>query len=371
MCGIAGWNANTLDPFFESSENARRLASNLLWEIDSRGKDACGWSWIDSKNNRTRTWKKNVDAAVVWEKYYHRLPGATTTAIFHTRYATQGLASNNANNHPIIHGRVVGVHNGMIQNDNQLFRTNKMSRYAEVDSEAIFALLSRTKDQGLAVPAALATIEGSMAIAWMDRRVQLQANGASTLNLARGSSSPLALASNAHGSLVFASTLALLVGACEAAKFDIENAYVVNEGTFLQVTNGRVETCLTFEANSGWNSKYKYNDWSTSGIGKNAVKGTYVTPTVLGPKDVKGLVKNSMKDTRGYTAEMYVDLWEKLAEDDESLLMSEGTSNLYPSERTPTRVEQDAEFWERQRLQDAEWSEEDKAFALAMGREDR
>lgn len=61
----------------------------------------------------------------------------------HNRSETQGTYRNKHNNHPIITNKVIGVHNGVIGNDDILFSSyiNKIKRKAEVDSEIIFRLI--------------------------------------------------------------------------------------------------------------------------------------------------------------------------------------------------------------------------------------
>ena len=57
---------------------------------------------------------------------------------------TKGHPTILANNHPIRHGAVVGIHNGIIVNDDELFAGHGIERAEPemtVDSEAIFALV--------------------------------------------------------------------------------------------------------------------------------------------------------------------------------------------------------------------------------------
>lgn len=67
----------------------------------------------------------------------------TTILLGHTREPTKGTPQKNVNNHPIIRGNIVGVHNGTITNDNLIFAQQAISgdRIGSVDSEAIIALL--------------------------------------------------------------------------------------------------------------------------------------------------------------------------------------------------------------------------------------
>jgi len=70
-----------------------------------------------------------------------KIDGQTTLVLGHTRQPTKGDPSFNSNNHPLHAGPVFGVHNGQIDNDEDLFSKYGCPRSAEVDSEIIFRLL--------------------------------------------------------------------------------------------------------------------------------------------------------------------------------------------------------------------------------------
>jgi glucosamine 6-phosphate synthetase-like amidotransferase/phosphosugar isomerase protein len=75
---------------------------------------------------------------------------ATTTILMgHTRWKTRGDQRNNANNHPIRAGNVIGTHNGHIANADYLFSRLKLPRFAEVDSEVIFRIADSTLENGV------------------------------------------------------------------------------------------------------------------------------------------------------------------------------------------------------------------------------
>ena len=74
-----------------------------------------------------------------------------------------------ANNHPIRHGSVVGIHNGIIVNDEEILARHGFGRahpQMTVDSEAIFALAEAFESRA----SALDECYGSMAAAWVDER---------------------------------------------------------------------------------------------------------------------------------------------------------------------------------------------------------
>src|SRR4029079_13308166 len=86
----------------------------------------------------------------------------------HVRDYTKGHSRVLANNHPIRHGAIVGIHNGTIDNDDEQFAADGHAR-AElcmpVDSELIFALAEQSRGR---TAHALERLVGSMATAWLD-----------------------------------------------------------------------------------------------------------------------------------------------------------------------------------------------------------
>lgn len=101
------------------------------------------------------------------------------SVIGHCRFPTKGDASNNLNNHPIIFKHIIGVHNGVITNDDALFKefNTCFDRQAEVDTEIIFALISHfTGEKGLpkrtsvAIQKASAYLKGGYACALQNSR---------------------------------------------------------------------------------------------------------------------------------------------------------------------------------------------------------
>src|SRR5258708_7551026 len=107
MCGIAG---ASLSP--NAQVNARRIAKAMLLSIESRGRDATGFAFRDV-NGEFQIHKADIDATL-FVKHRLCLPRNTRTWISHTRFATQGEPTFNENNHPILAGSVVGVHNGHV-----------------------------------------------------------------------------------------------------------------------------------------------------------------------------------------------------------------------------------------------------------------
>lgn len=230
MCGIAGFCLNKDERF-----NARKVSEILLNEIVIRGEDATGCAWVqptDSPGGRpTIAVSKAPVPADLFSPYLEKMPTKTQRVILHTRWATQGSPSNNLNNHPIVSGKIVGVHNGHLSNDKAVFKNLRSERRAQVDSEAAFALIDQTK---YAPADVLRSLEGRASLAWLDARDKRD------LHLARCDGSPLAIGSTVKGSFFFASTRELLERACDKAKVNLAWCEDVLPYTYLRIRNGEI-----------------------------------------------------------------------------------------------------------------------------------
>lgn len=170
------------------------MTSSLAINMALRGTDATGIVTVSPKG-RVKL-RKKPQPAHEFLKAHVGIGGGAQTCIIHTRAATQGHQDVEENNHPILYGNILGAHNGIVYNDDDLFKHFNWKRHGRVDSEAIFASINHVDD----LQEALEHIDASWAIAW------LQLDQPKRLWLARGYQSPLFYAQTVNGSLVFAST---------------------------------------------------------------------------------------------------------------------------------------------------------------------
>jgi len=256
MCGIAG--IHFLDGFTISKKKTEDLIDTLLMGIEERGRHATG---VATMNKNAELWieKGDIKASdfVMWRR---NIPNDSHTILLHTRYATQGSPKLLENNHPVEYDSTVIIHNGHINNDSELFRTENLSRKAEVDSEIIAALINKYGLEKANV--ALSKLDGNYAIAAMDQR------NPKTLVLAKGFSSPLEV-TNIDGMIVWASTFMALKNAVKNSlgyDLSITECKSLKLGDLLFVEDGSHEY-MSFKPlekkyySSGYTSQWDKKSW--------------------------------------------------------------------------------------------------------------
>lgn len=280
MCGIAGF---CLHPDDRDIPFTADIATALLLGIEERGTDATGMAWTDRKFTRLHSHKTDLPAtAYVKADHAEAMGDDAHVCILHTRFATQGSPKHNVNNHPIKSGHVIGVHNGHLDNDNELFKELGAPRKGAVDSEAAFALLSYGKGDTASL---LERLSGRAALAWIDRR-----DAVPTLHLARVYGSPLAVGQTAGGSLIFASTMAILLASMKSIGVTLEWTLNVAEGVYMQIRDGRVVSTTEFDVPD-------YRDWWMRRAGDTAK----VAAAVVGKAKGKSKGKNRQAGTSRFT----------------------------------------------------------------------
>ena len=159
MCGIIGTIGQA---------SASHVLLEGLKRLEYRGYDSAGLATlVDGKIKRRRAEGKiaNLEALI------DRKPLRGSIGIGHTRWATHGLPTE-ANAHPHSDGRTVLVHNGIIENFQELRQELSKSGHkfsTETDTEAVVHLISSFLAEGKApaeaVAASLKRLEGAFALA--------------------------------------------------------------------------------------------------------------------------------------------------------------------------------------------------------------
>lgn len=235
MCGIAGYS---LEP---GANIARTLAAQaLLTGIAERGADAVGYTHR-SAGGPPIVHKRRTGASALLREL--SVPQDASEVLIHVRDYTKGHPTIEANNHPVRHGAVVGVHNGVIVNDEEIFAAQGFERDApemSVDTEAIFALAEAHGSHG----ATLEKLCGSMAAAWMDSREP------GTVYLARGIARPLWVGTGTDGTY-FASTKHALEVFESFMRLPLRKREL-EEGTLLRLEDGRESRSERFTPDRGY-----------------------------------------------------------------------------------------------------------------------
>lgn len=235
LCGIAGYSLNR-----ESAVDPTLAAQTLMAAISERGADAAGYCYR-GPGLELEVRKRQAGASELLDEI--SVPAAATQVLVHVRDYTKGHPSLNANNHPVRHGSVVGIHNGIIKNDEEIFARYGFERAEEdmtVDSEAIFALAELERSRANA----LEELYGSMATAWVDER------DPDVLFLARGIGRPLWIGEGGQ-EFFFASTREALELVERYAGVRLRKREVP-EGTLAAAVDGRLVRSEAFQPDTSF-----------------------------------------------------------------------------------------------------------------------
>ena len=162
MCGIVG---------YVGGRQALPLLMEGLRRLEYRGYDSAGVAVVQGgvlavakRKGKVRELETALPAK--------GLPGST--GIAHTRWATHGEPSDaNAHPHTDASGRIGVVHNGIIENANELrgrLAADGVAFRSETDTEVLAHLIARRPENSLveAVRAALGQVKGAYGIAVID-----------------------------------------------------------------------------------------------------------------------------------------------------------------------------------------------------------
>ena len=158
MCGIFGVvraaDARVTD------QQVRKVTDDLLCFSSARGKESSGVA-VYRADGLSVYKVPHESTRLVRDRTYRSLLAAhepIRALVGHARLVTNGDESNMHNNQPVIKQGLVGVHNGIIVNDRELWQQHPdLERSYDVDTEALLALV-RTYGQQMPYPAALARV---------------------------------------------------------------------------------------------------------------------------------------------------------------------------------------------------------------------
>lgn len=193
MCSILGMGFQ-YGSTIKNNKCVHDALSKLFVQSQSRGRTSTGVAITNRKDIIVVKDKMSADRFVlnkafteVMRKYLDfdwkekdSAESPPISVLGHCRFPTKGSAEQNTNNHPIVHGGVVGVHNGGISNDEELWIKFDISKHRKgiVDSEIIFGLIehfikkssSKLGNTAEAIVEASSYIRGGYACAMVNNR---------------------------------------------------------------------------------------------------------------------------------------------------------------------------------------------------------
>jgi glutamine---fructose-6-phosphate transaminase (isomerizing) len=224
MCGIFGFSVNegsTLD-----LKGFEIISRYLFRQTETRGKDASGLALL--KGNNIAVLKEELSASqlikgreyssllkeyLIGKSKRKSIINEAVTIIGHSRMVTNGSQENHDNNQPVIKNGKVIIHNGIIVNDSELWKSIPIKRNFEVDTEIILSLIEYYKETDSLVGAIKETYKRITGVA----SIALLFNDYNYLMISTNNGS-LYYASSEH-EFMFASEKHMLLKVCQKFSF--------------------------------------------------------------------------------------------------------------------------------------------------------
>lgn len=267
MCGIFGYKG--------VSSDATNIVLEGLKKLEYRGYDSWGFA---SYNNGEIKIKKEVG----------QIPNYSTDfishlSIGHTRWATHGkVNSNNAHPHTSLDKKVVAVHNGIIENVNEIKNKFNLKQQTDTDSEIIPLLVNHFINEGFsfykATKKTCLELKGSFAVALINKQ--------SEELIAIKMGSPIVLGIGNNEFLISSDTPALLK--------HTNRVVYLEDGDFVHIDKNISITKINSEINIipdiktiSWNS----NSAEKKGFNHFMLKEIFQQPNAI-RKTINGMMKN-------------------------------------------------------------------------------
>ena len=181
MCGIFGLliGKNLKLP----PNELMQIVNNIFKLSESRGKEASGLAVrlkdsiyvlkepiTSSKLVETSSYKELFNKTLKDDAYKANQLQAPILILGHSRLQTNGQSEINTNNQPVVKDGAIGIHNGIIVNDDKLWRLfPPLKKKYDVDTEVFLSLLQMFRVQGKSIVDAarlvFEQIEGSASVA--------------------------------------------------------------------------------------------------------------------------------------------------------------------------------------------------------------
>ncbi|UTW44615.1 glutamine--fructose-6-phosphate transaminase (isomerizing) [bacterium SCSIO 12696] len=165
MCGIVGAVAH---------RNVTNILVEGLKRLEYRGYDSAGVAVVDTDG--AIQLRKNAGKVAALQANLEANPAVGLQGVAHTRWATHGVP-NDVNSHPHCSGHIALVHNGIIENHDELRAELTAAGYqfiSDTDTEVVAHLVHSYSEQGsdlsTALQQAIARLEGAYALGVVSAR---------------------------------------------------------------------------------------------------------------------------------------------------------------------------------------------------------
>lgn len=215
MCGIFGLVADRNSGLTPS---LFRLTANELFKLsESRGKESAGVALVSngsvyvykqptaaSRMIHSHEYKQRIESKIRGNGLFENKE--SYALVGHSRLVTNGTQENHDNNQPVVTNGIIGVHNGIIVNDREIWeRFPDLKRQFDVDTEVILSLMRHfLEETGSVIEAAqrvYRTIKGNASVALLFEDLDmllLATNNGSLYALPHGDGQPYVFASEKY-----------------------------------------------------------------------------------------------------------------------------------------------------------------------------
>jgi predicted glutamine amidotransferase len=227
MCRIFGVSYGDTPEDLSPGEIAERLFPAFV----EGGPHAYGYmQYQDGEGITFDKWEGRADTEQALDRAYYGIKDDARWFVGHLRFFTLGSPSNPNNNHPIPHGRILGVHNGVLDNHNDILRnTGREDEDTQVDSEAIFAAVNKWGPKK-----GLRKIKGKMVAVFVDARTP------DRIRIARSHSRSLFVGWTKKGNMIFGSEKLPLEELSIDSEIEFTKFSNVGEYRLLTIQNGLI-----------------------------------------------------------------------------------------------------------------------------------
>jgi glucosamine 6-phosphate synthetase-like amidotransferase/phosphosugar isomerase protein len=316
MCGIFGIVVRN-EANWERAQ-IKSVLGSLAKLSQSRGKDSSGLAFRNECDKsisvikapmpitsllKHKSTSKELNTSL---SNYHQRKGNACAVIGHSRLATNGSQLLDYNNQPVIKEGIVGVHNGIIVNVNELWRTHvTLSRQYDIDTEVMFSLFKffeRESDSSIvAISKAIKKIEGTVSTGFFidNKNEMILATNHGSLYLLTNFKDILMFASERHiiDTVIKRHKLNQKYHDLEVLQVVANTGYLINLNDF-KITHFKMDSDISVDLCSPFIENYRIHCDSVNGNVNNKSLIVDLDTIIIGPKATaeKKLLEHNIGD---------------------------------------------------------------------------